>query len=73
MLMLPDSSGIRDISAANRLTVTISGFEPHAALAKLTPSTATRGVNEISKLRSPAIFRSRPVADFACSAINPLY
>ncbi len=71
--MSPLISGSSSISASKRFTVTISGRDPQAALAKVTLSTATVGVSEIPTLRSPAIFRSRPVVCFTCAAIVERY
>ena len=66
-------NGAREIRASNRSTLTISGRAPHLALDRVTPSTTTDGVREMSSSRLPAITRSRPVAFFVSSAISGLY
>ena len=71
--ILPKMSGNNATLASARFTVTISGFEPQDALAKVTPFATTAGESETARSRSPAIFISRPVAAVTFSAIKPLY
>ena len=69
----PLKRGRSATSASKRLTETMSGPEPQAALDKRTPSTTTAGEKPMAKLRSPSMVNSRPVASLTMAEIMPLY